>query len=277
MSEKSFGMSHFLLKVKEFIKRDFYITASYRFVFIMNFVSIFISVAVFFFISQTFGSNSPMLRPYGGEYFPFIIIGIAFFNYIFTGLGAFSNAIRREQVVGTIEAMLVSPTKISTIIILTSIWSFIYSSLIVLIYLVFGSVFFNLTIDWMNFPVCLIILIPSIITFSSFGIISASFVMVFKKGDPIKWFFSMVSGFLSGTFFPIDVLPQGLQGLSRFIPTTYSLKALRLALLKKASFFDLLPEFLILVLFCVVSLPISIFIFKLAVKKVKKDGALAYY
>lgn len=268
---------HFLLKAKEFIRRDFNIAVSYRTFFIMNLMSIFISVSIFFFISKTFGSNSPILKPYGGEYFPFIIIGIAFFNYIFTGLGAFSNAIRSEQVIGTIEAILMSPTKLSTIIILTGIWSFIYSTLIILAYFVFGMIFFNLTIDWMNFPVCLIILIPSIITFSSFGIISASFVMVFKKGDPVKWFFSMGSGFLSGTFFPIYVLPQGLQNLSKFIPTTYSLKALRLALLKNASFSNLLPEFLILVLFCAIFLPISVFIFKLAVKKVKKDGALAYY
>jgi ABC-2 type transport system permease protein len=196
---------------------------------------------------------------------------------MFTGIGAFSNAIRNEQLTGTIEAILMSPTRLSTIIILTGIWSFIYSTLIVLIYFVIGSLFFNLTINWLNLPVCLLILIPSIVIFSSLGIISASFVFVFKRGDPIKWFFSMGASFLSGAFFPTDIFSQRLQFLSKFIPTTYSLRALRLALLKNASFSNLLPEFLILVLFCLIFMPISIFIFKLAVKRVKKEGALAYY
>jgi len=42
----------------------------------------------------------------------------------------------------------------------------------------------------------------TIISFSSFGIISASFVMVLKRGDPISSIFTSVSGILGGTVLP---------------------------------------------------------------------------
>lgn len=268
---------NFLGKAFEFIRRDVRIMTSYRLFFIMNAASIIISVASFYFLSKTFGPSSSYLRPYGGEYFPFILIGMAFFNFVFTGVGAFSSAIRDEQLIGTIESLLVSPTSLSVSIVLMSLWSFLYSSIIVAAYLIVGVFFFNCSIHWSNAWVCIVFLLPSIIIFSSLGIISASFVLVFKKGDPVKWLIAMGSSFLSGTFFPVEVLPQHLQQLSKFIPTTYTLRSLRLSLLNNISFVQLLPDFAVLCLFCLIVMPLSVIVFKYAIQKVRRDGALAYY
>jgi ABC-2 type transport system permease protein len=44
----------------------------------------------------------------------------------------------------------------------------------------------------------MIILILTIICFCSLGIISASFIMIFKRGDPVNWVFGSVSALLGG-------------------------------------------------------------------------------
>jgi ABC-2 type transport system permease protein len=128
-----------------------------------------------------------------------------------------------------------------------------------------------------NLVGALITLILTIICFSSLGIISASFIMVLKQGDPINWVFSALSGLLGGVFYPITVLPQWLQMFSYILPITYSLNAMRLALLQGYSLEALAPDILALMLFSVVMLPFSILAFRYAVRRAKVDGSLTQY
>lgn len=267
-----------LKKAISFLKRDFRTEISYRFAFILRFGGIFFSVATFFFIAKLFGQNvSPYLEAYGGDYFSFVLIGIAFSGFLTTGLHTYSSSISAAQSQGTLEAMLVTPTRLSTIIICSSLWSFLFTSLNVLIYLIFGATVFGVNFSKMNIFAAFLILFLTIITFSGLGIISASFIMVFKRGDPVNWVFGSLSSLMGGTFFPITVFPAWLQKFSYLFPIFYSLRAMRLALLKGYSLRALAPDILILTGFAVVILPLSMFIFKKAVRQAKIDGSLATY
>jgi len=63
----------------------------------------------------------------GGDYFSFVLIGIAFSDYLGVGLGSFAGTIREGQMLGTLEAMLVTPTRVHSIILFSSIWQFLHS------------------------------------------------------------------------------------------------------------------------------------------------------
>ena len=53
---------------RAFLKRDFSLNVSYRLSFLMQFASIFISIAMFYFLAQLFGTALvPQLEQYGGE------------------------------------------------------------------------------------------------------------------------------------------------------------------------------------------------------------------
>jgi ABC-2 type transport system permease protein len=265
-------------KVFAFIKRDFLTELSYRLQFVLSWLGIFLSVLIFYYISRLFEkTESPYLTEYGGKYFPFVFIGIAFSGYLALALGSFSANIRREQLTGTLEAMLVTPTKLSTIIISISLWNFIFNSISILIYLLFGVCFFGIDLTGANFFSAAIILILTVLPLCSIGIISAAFIMVFKRGDPIVWFINLFSGLFGGVYFPIAILPDSLRIVSYFLPITYSLKALRYALLRGYSFKMLLPEIAVLFAFSIVLLPLSISIFKYATKKAKVAGSLTHY
>jgi ABC-2 type transport system permease protein len=192
-------------------------------------------------------------------------------------LGSFSAVIRAEQMLGTLEAMLVTPTRLPTIVLSSSQWSFAFTSLRVGVYLLLGGLFFGVDFGNANVLPALAALVLTVIAFSSLGIISASFVMIFKRGDPIAWALSTSSTLIGGVYYPISILPDWLQTISYLFPITYSLRAIRLSLLQGAGFSEVSSELLALVIFSAITIPISLIIFRYAVARAKKVGSLAYY
>ena len=265
-------------KALAFLLRDLIEAASYKLAFVMQLAGIFFSVLTFYFLSQLFGQGvSPYLKPYGGDYFAFVLIGIAFANYLGVALRSFSSQIRTAQVMGTLEAMLVTQTEIPTIILSSSLYSFIFTSFQVVIYLLLGSLLFGVNMGQANLVAALLILLLTIISFSAIGIISASFVMVFKRGDPLAWLFGSASILFGGVYYPIAILPGWLEKVAYLLTITYSLEGMRLALLKGHSLNALLPNLLALSIFTLVLLPLSIMSFQWAVRKAKLQGTLTHY
>jgi ABC-2 type transport system permease protein len=265
-------------KVFAFVKRDFQNDISYKLSFLLQVFGIFINVSVFFFLSKLLGAAQiPQLSQYGGNYFAFVLIGIAFNYYLNVALYSITQSIREGQMTGTLEALLVTQTEIPTIIISSSIYSFLFATLRVIIFLIIGVLIYGLDLTRANYLGALIILIISIISFSSFGILSASFVMVLKRGDPVAGIFNGISWLLGGVYYPIAILPVWLRAFSYFIPVTYSLEGMRLALLKGASCYQLLPNILSLLAFTAVLMPISIYAFQFAIRLAKRDGSLTHY
>ncbi len=68
-----------------------------------------------------------------------------------------------------------------------------------------------------------------------------------------------------------------MQSISHILPITYSVNGMRHALLQGYTLGELAPELLTLLLFSVVLLPLSLFVFERAVLKVKAEGGLVQY
>lgn len=99
----------------------------------------------------------------------------------------------------------------------------------------------------------------SVLTFTGLGVLSASYLLVFKRGDPVKWALLGVSGLVSRVMYPVSVLPRPLplQWIARLVPVTYSLEGMRAAILGHASMAELWPVIRDLLAFAVVLLPVS--------------------
>ncbi len=261
-----------------FVKRDFLSDVSYRFAFFFNLASILFSVLTFFFIAKLFShSVNPYLNEYGGRYFPFVLIGIAFSGYLTAGLRGFSDALRNEQLIGTLEMILLTPTRLSTMLISQTLWKFLQATLNIFLYLIIGVLFLQVNIEMRGLFAALIILVLTVTSSGSLGIIAAAFIMIFKKGDPITWLFITASSLLGGVFYPVAVLPEFLQKLAVLLPITHSLKGLRGALLAGRSFDDLSLHIGMLALFSIIFIPVGIVTFAYAVKRAKREGTLVYY
>jgi ABC-2 type transport system permease protein len=267
-----------LRKLLAFLHKDFLSNASYKFAFIMQFFNIVFISFSFFFLARLFElSDSPHLERYGGDYFSFVLIGVAVGSYLEVAMRSFSQSIRDAQILGTLEALLVTQTEIPTLILSASAYSFLVTSLRVLAFFLLGVVALGFQVEDANYFGALLVLILTVVSFSSIGIISASFTMVFKRGDPISWFFTNASWLLGGVYFPISVLPDWLQRASHLLPITYSLEGMRLALLQGHTSWELMSTVLPLTIFGLVMIPISLWIFQHAVIRAKTDGTLTQY
>jgi len=267
----------FLRVASAFLRRDWQSERSYRLAFLLSFGGIFFSVAVFFFIAQLLGeAAAPFLTEYGGDYFSFVLIGIAFQRFFGLGLTSFAGTVRAAQTTGTLEAMLAAPVRLSYIILSSSLWSYGLTTLNVVGYLFVGAVFLGVDLQG-SYLIAFLVLVLTVMAFSGLGILSASFVMVLKRGDPVTVAISAASTFFGGVYFPIGLLPKWLQSVSALLPVTYSLRAMRLALLQGAGLDAVALDLLALAGFCAVLLPASLLAFRYAVRRARLDGSLTHY
>ncbi len=267
-----------LLKPWAFVKKDFLVSKSYKAAYVMEIIQLFMSMLIFSFVAKLFGEiANPYLKAYGGNYFSFVIIGIALADYLNLAMGSFTKSIYNAQVMGTLEALLVTQTEAATIILSSTFYSYIWVSIRVIVYLTMGVFLFSVPLDNANYLLALLFLVLTIISFSTVGIISASFIMVFKRGDPITWLFSSLSWFLGGLYYPVSVLPSWLQKVAYFLPITHALEGMRLALLNGATFSAVMPNILALSVFSILMLPLSLISFRYAIYKAKLNGSLTHY
>jgi ABC-2 type transport system permease protein len=274
----SFNLKSKLLMAFSFLQRDFRLQISYRFGFFLQFAAILLSLPSFYFLSLLVGQKSmPTLQAYGGDYFAFVLVGMAFMGYQNVALNSFARTIRSGQMMGTLETMLMTPNRLPVILISSSLWSFVITSFEVFLYLLLGITLFGLRLDRVSLAGAFLAQLLTILAFSGIGILLASFVLVFKQETPINFLFASISGLLAGVLYPVEVLPGWLQSLSNLLPLTYSLRAMRKAILLGDSLIGMSTDLMVLGLFACVLLPLGFSAFHYAVRRAKLDGSLAHF
>lgn len=267
-----------LAKPLAFLKRDFKIAVSYRLQFIMQSFGILLTTSSFFLISQLFnGQNISQLAPYGGDYFPFVLIGIALTDYLTISTNSFATEIRNAQVMGTLEALLVTPTHITTILLSSFVYKLLSTSFRTLLYLLLGTFVFGTTFQDVHFLPLFISFILTLLPFIGLGLLSAAFIIVFKRGSPISMFMAMSGSLLGGVLYPVTVLPSWLKPVSSLLPITHGLEAMRQVLMQSATLQDIASQLYYLALFSIIFLVIGIYSTHKALKIARQEGSLLHY
>jgi len=265
-------------KITAFVRRDFLIESSYRFHFGLRIARIIVSLLVYYFLSAMVGRLPALERMAPGtSYFAFVIIGVALLEYLVNSLNSLSDMIRQEQTTGTFEAILVSPTMLTTLIIGEVLWNFIFNSSVIVVYIILAGVFFGLDLSRMNIVLCASVFALTTLATLGLGIICAAFIIRLKKGDPLSWCLVMSTALWSGVYYPVDILPPVMRYISYCIPFTYSVHAFRQAVLFGADWRQIAPDLVMLGVFAVVFIPLGIFIFSAMLKREKVAASLGHY
>jgi ABC-2 type transport system permease protein len=271
-------MKNNLKLLRAFFVRDYYTEISYRTSFIVSISTIFFNVLIFYYLAQFINTGTnPVIEETNGDYFSFVLIGVAFGSYFGVGMNSFASALRLAQTTGTLEAMMMTPTSVPAIIVGSASWSYVFTTFRVIVYLLIGTIFLGVNFAGANYAAALIALVLAIISFASIGIISAGIIMVIKRGDAITGLVSGFANLVGGVFYPVVILPAGLQFIAKLLPITYALRLMRQALLAGATWSELASDFLALSIFCVVLFPISLIVFHYAVQRARHEGTLAHY
>lgn len=261
-----------------FLRRDAHIHTSYKLGFAIELLSVFMSSSTFYFVAKLFGAASmPILRNYGGDYFSFVLIGIAFSSYQSVGLNSFAQSLRQEQYLNTLEPIFLTPVTVPQFLIGSGLWDFLYATLEVGLYLLLGGLVFGLRLPAARPVEAVVVLLLTIAAFMGLGVIAAAFIMRYKRGNPITWLVTSASELLGGVYFPLTVLPGWMQKVAKFVPMSHALSGLRKSLLSGAGWRDILPELTALSLFIVILWPIGFLAFRLALKSARDEGSLGHY
>ena len=265
-------------KLAAFIKKDLILESSYRLAFLLRIFTVFTSILVYYFIDRMFGHRiTSQLQPFGVNYFAYVLLGTAFFSYAGTGLGSISSRLRLEQMQGTLESVFLSPTSTPVILLSISAWNIIFATFDLVTYIFLGKIMFGVDYSNVNILSAGVILLLTIISFGSIGIISGSFILLFKRGNIVSWLMNQLQAIAGGVYFPITVLPGWLQIISGLLPMTYAVKGIQLSVYQGYSLNQIWPQILGLSLFSLALAPAGIIIFQKALNSTRITGTIGHY
>lgn len=244
----------------------------------MQGLAILLTTSSFFLVSKLFaGQNITQLAPYGGDYFPFVLIGIALTDYLTVSSTSFANEIRNAQIMGTLESLLVTPTSIITILLSSFTYKLLSSSIRTLSYLLLGIFMFGIHFSAVHSGALLISFILTLLPFIGLGLFSAAFIIVLKRGSPISMLMAMSGSLLGGVLYPVAVLPTWLKPLSALLPVTHGLEAMRQILLQGAGLEEIMQQLYYLLIFSVIFMAVGIYSTHKALRIARQEGSLLHY
>jgi ABC-2 type transport system permease protein len=265
-------------KLAAFGRRDVLVAWSYRLPFITDWVGMFVQVIIFEFVGRLV---RPELVPsFGGSratYMEFVAVGIVFSSFTAVALARVYSVMRQEQLQGTLEALLVTPTSSTTIELGSVVYDLLFVPVRVLVFLALTTVFVGTDYHWVG----LIGLLPILLLYIPFawglGILAAAWTITFKRGTGVVGLVTTFVTVTSGAFFPLAVLPGWLGSLAALNPLAIALRGAREALLGGASIGDVAPQALALAPFAVVSIVGGTIAFRAALARERRRGSLGQY
>lgn len=254
--------------------KDLRVALSYPVSFALGHLAAFTSIYMFYFMSRVIGPSEEFSGP--DDYFRFLVIGMVVAGIIERTVSASMGAARRDQVEGTLEAVATLPVGSLT---LGVGWLFypLVDSLIGLVVAVLLALPLGMSgADPAWIPLLVALLLTTLL-FASFGFFGAAIVLAFQQGQGIVGMAVTGLALISGTLFPVSVLPPVLQSLAELSPLKHALDAVRATALDHATFSEASTSLLVLAVSAAVLLPLSFAALRLGLERARRSGALGRF
>ena len=256
------------------VRRDLAVRRSYRAAVGLDLIFGFLNIAIYFFISRTFGDQATQSIGDAPNYFAFVLVGITLTLVIQAATTETVRTLRQEQLTGTLEALVTQPVRLREISLGFAVLPMAYAMLRAAIYLTIVVFWLDVNVSeatWAGFGGVLVV---TGLAMLSFGIAGCALVLVFKHGDLLVATLVLMMGLLGGALFPVAVLPDQLHFITRLVPTRYAFDGARTAVYGGSG---LGTDLLALTLFAAVALPLSLLFFRHAMVAVRRVGSLSQY
>lgn len=173
-----------------------------------------IPISLFLAFSMA-GNISPVL----------IVAGLSSLSMLFGTTSIEAVAVVLEKQTGTFDRLLVAPVSLFTIILGKTIAGFFFGLILAAVTIFPLAAFSGVTV--MNPLLAVVAIAFASMAFSALGIITSVYAKWVPDAQMYANFLRFPMTFLSGTFAALETYPFPLQIVSRFLPLTYSIEALR--------------------------------------------------
>jgi ABC-2 type transport system permease protein len=266
------------LKLGAFVRRDFKIMTSYRVGLSFGVISLGIQALLFSLIGRVV--DPARLPAYGGTratYVEFVAVGLVLTLLAGLMLDRVANGIRQEQFLGTLEALLTTPTAVATIQVGTAAFELLAVPVRAAVLLLIIALAFGLRLEVAGMLPAVVLLLAFAPFMWGLGLLSAAMVLTFRRGAGVVGLLTTVMGISAGAYFPLTVLPGWLATIAQANPLALTLEGLRAALIGGQSWGAIDTTLAVLVPLSVVALAAGVIAFRLALDRERRLGTLGLY
>jgi ABC-2 type transport system permease protein len=266
-----------LRKLPAFARRDLLVAWSYRTAFFGEWIGLLTGALTFYFVGLMVDERT--LPAYGGSrasYMEFVAAGIALGAFVQLGLGRVGAALRGEQLMGTLESLLMTPTSISTIQVGSAAYDLIYVPIRTALFFVLLAVTFGLSFEPSGIAPAVLSLVLFIPFVWGLGVMSAAITLTIRRGGGIFALGVSVLIIGSGAFFPLELLPNWITTVAQFNPITLAVEGVRKPLLG-GGWEGIWPQGLLLAPVSLLTLAVGLYGFRLALRREQRRGTLGLY
>lgn len=267
-----------LRKLAAFVRRDFLVAWSYRLSFVTGFLGLLGGALVFYFVGLMVDPSS--IPPVDGKrvsYLEFAVVGMTLGGFLQLGLERVSAALRNEQLMGTLESLLSTPTNPATVQVGSVLFDLIFIPVRMAILLTTLALAFGLGLQLDGVPQALVIFVFFMPFVWGLGILAAAITLTFRRGAGVVGLGVAALTLISGLYFPVDLLPNWLTKAAEANPLAVAAESLRQALLGGANWDALGSDIVILTPLSLLSFLLGTAAFRLALSRERRLGTLGAY
>ncbi len=263
-------------KLGAFLRRDFLVRLSYRTALISDWINLFAQALVFSFVSKLV--HPIHLSGVGRTtYIAYVTVGIAVAGFMALGLARLVSAIQQEQLLGTLESLMVTPTTSSVVLLGSVVYDMIYVPIRTVVFLIIVSIVFNVSFAASGYVPAILILATFIPFVWGLGSIASASILTFRRGSGQIGLVIFVLTFTSGAYFPLALFPSWVASLARLNPIAIAITGMRAQLIGDAGWHDALVTMAKLVPFSAITLLLGLYAFRLAMRRERRLGTLGLY
>jgi|SRR5215210_16626 len=204
-----------------------------------------------------------------------LLVGAVIWSYLGIIFELFVETVAWERWEGTIEYTFMAPLSRPIHLFGTGVFAVAYGIVRATIVFAVIAAFFGLDMPNANFAAALVVLAVASISFIGIGMMTAVLPLISpEKGTQIGYVAQGLMLVVSGVYYPVSVLPDWMEWLSKISPATYALRGIRAAILEGASIGSLWGDIWPLIVIGVAAIPIGIEIFRRGELHAKKHGKL---
>jgi len=198
--------------------------------------------------------------------FQFLAPGFMALTVVTGTLSGLAAAIAREKEQGSMDGMIVAPIPRYAIVIGKTLAQTARGMIQASVILSISVLVFGVRIYGSPF-LMILVMVLGVASFAGIGIIATSIAAEQETAMAMMMLLQFPMMFLSGVVLPIEQLPDWLQLVGKMLPLYYAADALRKIIILSASFAQILPDVMVLIVYAVVTLGLAIPIFQKTISK----------
>jgi ABC-2 type transport system permease protein len=202
-----------------------------------------------------------------------LLVGAVIWAYLGIIFEIVTETVAWERWEGTIEYTFMAPVSRPVHLIGMGFYAVLYGLVRAALIFVAVVAFIGLSLPNANYSASVALLAIASVSFIGVGMMTAVLPLISpEKGTQLGFVAQGLMLVVSGVYYPVSVLPEWMQWISKISPATYALRGIRDSVLNGAglSWDDVWP----LLLIGVVSIPVGLLVFRAGERYAKQHGKL---